>query len=259
MDLSLYERLWKVNIKFKMIFMLVVLGAVGIYRRAAVAPLVQLLVAAGVACGLDFLVHWLRSGKKYFPKSALISGLIVGLLLPPETQWAVVAFAATVAILSKHVLRRGRQHLFNPAGFGLLVTILIFGEYLAWWAATPWWLVVLLGCLVAYSFGRFDLVVSFLVVKSLLLLGLAAFRGSPLTNGLLMLNFFFVFVMLVEPRTSPFRRPGRIVYGILAAVFSLLYLMFLPRFDPWICGLLTANLFVPLIRAKHETLAILSG
>ena len=239
-----------------MIVMLTLLSAVGIYRQGNLEGFLQLLSAGLTAIVLDFVIQYLKYGNKSFPKSALISGLIVGLVFSAGTDFIIIFIAAVVAILSKHVLQLKKQHIFNPAGFGLLATGLIFGGQFAWWGESSTILVILLGLVVAYSFNRLGLVISYLAVKALLVALYFFWMGWPVWNGILMLNLFFAFVMVVEPRTSPYRPNTRIVYGGLAAITTFLFLVFLPGYYPPLAGLLAANLFVPLLRRYHRKLKL---
>jgi Na+-transporting NADH:ubiquinone oxidoreductase subunit NqrB len=58
----------------------------------------------------------------YDPRSSLISGLSLCLLMRTDSLWLAVVSTA-VAILSKFVLRVGTKHLFNPTNFGLICMV----------------------------------------------------------------------------------------------------------------------------------------
>src|SRR6266516_1708067 len=71
----------------------------------------------------------------YDPRSALISGLSLCLLLRTNTPALAVA-AGVVAILSKFLVRRRGKHLFNPTNFGLVVMMLVTDRV---WASPGQW------------------------------------------------------------------------------------------------------------------------
>ena len=48
---------------------------------------------------------------------------------------------------------------------------------------------------------------------------------SHFTNGLL---YFFTFLMLIEPKTSPFRENDRVYYGALTGILSVLFIFIYP-------------------------------
>ena len=58
----------------------------------------------------------------YDPRSTLISGLSLCLLLRSDSLWLAAA-TTFVAVLSKFILRIGTKHLFNPPNFGLVCMI----------------------------------------------------------------------------------------------------------------------------------------
>src|SRR3972149_372884 len=73
----------------------------------------------GLAIGLDYLFHRIRSIRSFFPSAALVSGLIIGLLNFPNSSVFSLLLIVALAILSKHFLRIKNRHIFNPVAFGL--------------------------------------------------------------------------------------------------------------------------------------------
>ena len=63
---------------------------------------------------------------RFDPKSALISGLSLCLLLRTNSLW-LAAVAGVVTIASKSLLRWNGKHLFNPTNFGLVLMMLCTG------------------------------------------------------------------------------------------------------------------------------------
>src|SRR5499426_4616685 len=55
-------------------------------------------------------------------RSPLITGLSLSLLLRADEPW-LHAVAGVIAIASKYVLRVGDKHIFNPAGFAIVVLL----------------------------------------------------------------------------------------------------------------------------------------
>ena len=68
-------------------------------------------------------------------KSAAISALGLCLLLKVNLLSTAV-IAAVVTIASKFLIRRGNKHIFNPANFGIIVTILLTEN--AWVSPGQW-------------------------------------------------------------------------------------------------------------------------
>src|SRR5581483_6455283 len=74
-------------------------------------------------------------GVWLFPSGAILTGLIVALVLSPaEPLYAVVGTAA-LAIASKHVFRTRWSNIFNPAAFGLVLAVFLFGSGESWWGS----------------------------------------------------------------------------------------------------------------------------
>ncbi len=241
------KSVWRANIKHQMIALLVVFGAAGGVLLGPASTLPQMAIGVAVAVGLDGFIVFAKSRKPFLSISAIISGLIVAEVLPPGVRPLVVVTAAGVAIASKHVIRVWGRHVFNPAGFGLIVSLLLFRTYLYWWGGAMPWLVVVLGAALAVRFRRVHLVVSFIIAQWSFLGVVAMLEGRSPLEAIWMTNVFFVFVMLVEPKTSPLRRWGRILFGVVAGVVFATVARFAPARDPAIIALLAANALVPFI------------
>ena len=233
-----------------MVLVLLILATVGVFQQGAGYLLPQLAISVLTAVGLDYVIVYIKSKKILFSTSAVISGLIIALILKPGVSWYIPIFAALIAIGSKHVIRIKGKHIFNPANFGLLLSMFVLRTYLGWWGSSIVWLVLVLGGLIAYRFKRFHLLISFLITQFVLLGTYSALNGEPILNAISMANLFFIFVMLVEPKTSPITRNGRIIYGVLTGIFSSLFILVVPVHDPSVMGLALSNLFVPVINNK---------
>lgn len=252
--MNILRKFWRLDIYSHMIMMLSILAVVGIFQHEAGSTVPQLLISVSVAVTLNLVINYLKDKKIYYSKSATISGLIVAMALPRGIIWYIPLCAAAIAIISKHIIKIGRKHIFNPANLGLLLGIIIFGKHLAWWAS-PWWLVVILGLIISYKFRRLPLTLSFIALQGIIFLVWALIKEMDALSALSFINFFFVFVMLVEPKTSPVKRKGRIIYGIIAAITSSILIIFFLAgypYDPFVTSLAFANIFVPVLNSKMK-------
>jgi Na+-translocating ferredoxin:NAD+ oxidoreductase RnfD subunit len=150
------------------------------------------------------------------------------LILSASTTWMVVAATSIIAILSKHFLVHKKKPIFNPAAFGLLMSILLFQTGQSWWgsfADLPNWTMVFLligGYIVTDRVNKFPQVFSFLgTYLSLLFIMCILHSGdvsdalrSPFINAAL----FFALFMLTDPPTSPAKYRDQIVFGVLTAI-----------------------------------------
>src|SRR3989338_6796368 len=156
-------------------------------------------------------------------ESSLLTALILSLIITPGRTYEsflLLLSAALLAMASKYIFAISGKHLFNPAALGAVVVALFFEQGATWWAGgnLPMLPLVLIGgILVARKLRHADLVLAFLGVALLSILLPVVVSGgellpalrSALINGSL---FFFAFVMLVEPLTTPPRSIGRILY-----------------------------------------------
>ncbi len=168
-------------------------------------------------------------------ESFYITAFILMVVLTPVASadalsyWAFLALVSALAIASKFILAIGKKHIFNPAAFGLAAGALAMSAYGgAWWLGTAAMLPFVLvgGFLVARKIKRWDLVLSFIVAAFASVAvttwargfdPLAAVQRSLIDSPI----FFFAFIMITEPITTPPARAMRVVYGALVgALFA---------------------------------------
>jgi len=170
--------------------------------------------------------------------TALILTLIVGPLSPIENL-LILTFIGVVAMASKYVLALNKKHIFNPAAAAVLLAAIVLHNGASWWIGSIYTLplIVLGGFLILTKVRRFDLVISFLAVYFLTLILFG--EGVTINSFVVPSIWFFVFVMLVEPLTSPSTKNKQIVFGGFAALGYFL----LPKVIPgYAYGLETALL-----------------
>ncbi|MBI2549846.1 RnfABCDGE type electron transport complex subunit D [Candidatus Woesearchaeota archaeon] len=241
-------------------FLLLLLAAVASYKLRAFPTS---LVVAVATCGvLDLLVarFFLKRKGFRFPSSGLISGTIIGSIAPMNAPIVAVMVAAAVAIASKYVIRLKGHHIFNPATLGLLVSLWLFGLSEVWWAASPIvWVagfavpLTLLLIVANYQAGKLSISLPFLVATAILYAA-TQFIAVPFTAaGLLTffgsLPFYFAFIMLSEPKTSPNAPREQLIFGISVAVL-VFALEYAHAKYPFFIALLAANLAYSLYRSR---------
>jgi Na+-translocating ferredoxin:NAD+ oxidoreductase RnfD subunit len=198
---------------------------------------------------------WVRwtEGLWRIPSSALLSGLIIGLVLSAQEPWYVAASAGAIAIAAKHVLRLRSAHIFNPAAVGLLAVFFLFGSGQSWWGAfanLPLAAVIVVlagGMFVAGRANKLPVSLAFLGAY-VSLFTLAAVSGfgadvadvfrSPFVN----MAVFFGFMMLTDPPTSPVPFPAQVWFGVGAAVLSFVTYMATHGLYFLLVGVLASNL-----------------
>jgi Na+-transporting NADH:ubiquinone oxidoreductase subunit NqrB len=189
------------------------------------------------------------------PRSALISGLSLCLLLRTNSLF-IAAAAAAIAIASKFVVRLNDKHIFNPTNFGIVAMMLLTDR--VWVSPGQWgsaaffaFLMACLGGLVVNRAARSDVTYAFIAAYLVLVFGRSLWLGEPLTipvhrleNGALLL---FTFFMISDPRTTPDARAGRIVFACLVATGAWYVQFRLFRTNGLFWSLAVCSMTVPLI------------
>jgi len=255
---SLLQKFYRFDIYLTMIVVLTILAAINVQTFGIDKTVPQLVVAVVITVVVEALLDFWKMKKWQYSKSAIITGLFIGSILDPGQQLYVPAIAAIIAILSKTFLRAKMRHFFNPAMFSLFVLSLlpatILGAFVStgWWSSVNLYATIILGLFIAIKFRRLDLTVSFMLafilINAFTFLWTTCQQGPELcflqmlpitlynafSHSFLFLFsiaplLFFTFFMLVEPKTSPFTRRGRVIYGVVAAALFFAVGMILPQ------------------------------
>jgi glycine betaine catabolism B len=167
-------------------------------------------------------------------ESSAITGLILALIITPISGYSDLWFlfwASVLSMASKYILNLRGKHIFNPAAIAVGLTYFTINQSASWWIGTPVMLpyVLLGGLLVTRKIRRFKLVGSFMAAVVVVSFFGALFSGKAIGstfNTLFLLSpfFFFAFVMLTEPLTTPPTNGLRNLYGAMVGV------MFAPAF-----------------------------
>ena len=215
---------------------LIVLAAVAAPHEGVQSALVTLAAAVLGAAGMELILVRLWQDAWRFPSSALLTGLIAGLVLSAQGPAWTAFVAGMLATDAKHLLRLGRTHIFNPAAVGLLAVYVLFGSGQSWWGALsdlPLPLILLLavaGYIVAERANKVPAALSFAGVY-VVLFTLAGFLGDPTQVSDIFrapfpqMALFFALFMVSDPPTSPVTFVDQAWFGALvAAVAYLVYL-----------------------------------
>ncbi len=219
-----------------------------------VVPSIASILLA-TALGTQWLLTRAHGQARFEPRSALISGLSLCLLLRTnEPLWAIgLAFAA---IASKFWLRVGDKHLFNPTNFaivlGLLLTERVWVSPGQWGSLAFFALAVAAGgSLVVTRAARADVSLAFLAAWASVLFGRMLWLGTKptiplhqLENGALLI---FTFFMISDPKTTPNSRLGRILFACLVAAGAGFVQFGLFRTNGLLWSLAVCSVLVPLI------------
>jgi ferredoxin-NADP reductase/Na+-translocating ferredoxin:NAD+ oxidoreductase RnfD subunit len=186
---------------------------------------INLLVAV-LTCGITN--HVFAKLFKAFTnfESSYITALILVLIIPVKSfdNLLYLIGASFIAMASKYLLTIERRHIFNPAAASVAAIYLLSPTHTAtWWVGTQamFPFVLLGGLLVLRKIQRETMVLSFLSVYLIIIAFdiflqtssvsavINSFKISFVDSAL----FFFMFVMLTEPLTSPTTEKLQIAYG----------------------------------------------
>jgi Na+-transporting NADH:ubiquinone oxidoreductase subunit NqrB len=188
-------------------------------------------------------------------RSPLITGFSLSLLLRADDAW-VHALAGVIAIGSKFALRIDGKHIWNPAGFAIVV--LLFTPAGVWispgqWGSTVWFAALLgfFAILVLHAARRSDVAIFFLGTHAALLLARALWLGDPLEIPLHQLQsgslLIFAFFMISDPRTTPDSRLGRFIFAASVAGFAHWLAFFMQMRPALYVALIALSPFILLI------------
>lgn len=223
-------------------FTLSLVWILAIWQFKTLNSFVWPLVAVISVTGFDILITFLRSSKTYYPFSSFVTGLLIGLIIAPIGNiWAIIC-AALFASLSKQFIGKGvRQHIFNPAAFGILTSTILFQLPVAWWGVAwgIWPSVILIPLMarILIRLRRLWLPITFLLVMYIyLIINFFVLSGGNSSGSSIFVNLLnftklyfvdgtlilFAFVMLPEPITSPATGKFKYFFGVMVAVFAIL-------------------------------------
>jgi len=232
---------------------------------------VNLIVAVLTASVLDVVIKrlWLKR-KHVMPLSAIITGLIIG-SVSVSVPVPYVIIATILAILSKFVIRLKGSHIFNPAVFGVVIPQ-VFNQAAHGAADNAMQVVegfgpggfavsitlVPLLIFANYRAKKLWISIPFLIATALLfhftgLTSLNSLNAQNIFSFLEVLPWYFAFIIVSEPKTSPYGKNEQVVFGIGIAILSVLATFILGTHGGALAVLLLGNLIYAVYRMRKIT------
>lgn len=183
------------------------------------------LLAIATTAALDVGLTWFRFRKTYLPTAAVVSGFLIGLIISPSGPLYVILTAAILASVSKQFLSAGaRQHIFNPAAFGIMGAYFAFGTTVSWWAVSWSWypllIIVPLIARILWKLKRLILPATFLVLF-FVYLAVTTSLNFALRTIVDPTVVMFAMIMLPEPITSPAVKYFKFAFGPIVATLAI--------------------------------------
>ena len=190
----------------------------------------QMAIIMVSASLLEVTLSWLLHRRKIVPLSAFITSCSLAILLNYSHHSWVLLFPVFLAIGSKYVLTVDGKHVFNPAMFGVAVSLLVSREWITAAPAYQWaggdvtisvFIATAAVMLFVFRVGKTPLVVSFLVFYALQT-GVRAYimrhhlPWQTLFFGTLESPpfYLFTFYMITDPATSPKTTRGQVLLAL---------------------------------------------
>lgn len=241
------RRLFLVDPRARIFYILLLIWVVSVIQNSTWQNIIFPIFSIILFSIADLTFHYFQPYKWYFPFSSLISGLLIGLIIHPSSGIFALILACIFGFISKQFIKYKNHHIFNPSAFGIVVSSLILGFPISWWAVAPGKIFILLTIisgLVLWKLRRMHMPIIFLVGYFIFL---AVSQGIKPAISLTIDGtvFFFAFIMLTEPMTSSIS--GFWKWGFGGVVLTGVIISYLAKIsftDPLLLSLLIANLLV---------------
>ncbi|MDB5188164.1 MAG: hypothetical protein JWO50_684 [Candidatus Kaiserbacteria bacterium] len=203
-------------------------------------------------------------------ESSIITALIIALIVTPVApmiSFFPLLWMGILSQVSKYILTVRGKHIFNPVAVGVALVGILLGSYASWWVGGTIYLmpfVIIGGLLIVRKIHRFDMVLVYIVVSIVVGLIPTIVQAGDIPNIALRLVehtpiFFFAFIMLTEPLTTPPRRAARMTYATIIAALAAPWVHFgeFIYFTPE-TALLAGNVFSYFMSSPFKKLATLT-
>lgn len=235
------------SIKSQLIIYLVFFAVFLAIKDRNTAFLFNIAIAVITALALEAVLSYLKTKEFQFSESAIITGLIIGYVLSVDEGWWKIAAASVLAISSKYLIRIGKKHIFNPAAFGAFLVTLIFAVSTQWRGTYIWYILLPLGIYFTYKIRKTEVIIGYAAISLLLFASQAAAQKVSFWNIFGYFSYFYIFVMVIEPKTTPTTMIGKYIFGAGLAALIFILTEAGAKFDVELFSLLVMNATVPLL------------
>jgi len=207
----------------------------------------SITIAVVSTLALETGIIYLKNKTLQISESSIITGLIVGFVFASDEVWWKIALASLIAILSKYLIRFKDKHIFNPAAFGVFLTIILFNASTGWSGTYLWYILIPFGLYFAHRIKKLEVIIGYAVVSLLLFGSQALLHGVSFVHVFGYFSYFYIFIMVIEPKTGPFKETGKYLFGVGIAALIFILTEIGVKFDAELLSLLAMNAAVPLL------------
>lgn len=230
----------KLNIKQQFILFLSLFTLFLSHQENNYFILIQSLLTISAALFTEWIFLKLKH-KKINLESATISGLIIGCVLSIYSAIWIFPLCGIMTIILKHLFRWKSKHIFNPAALGILFITLFFNSSTEWKGAYSYFILISFGGYFVYRFNRWRIALAYFLTSVVLFGGQALIDKTGFIDATAYLNYFFIFIMLIEPKTTPSTTKQKIIFGICVSLINFILYLFPLSVDAVIPSLLICN------------------
>ena len=216
------------------------------------AFLIMTIIAAVSALAAESIILYLKTRAFQITESSIITGLIIGFVLSSDEAWWKFVLASSLAILSKQLIRFRKKHIFNPAALGLFLTLIFFNAATQWKGTYLWYILLPFGAYFVLKLKKIEILIAYAAV-ALALFGIqAALQKVALWHIFGYLSYFYIFIMVIEPKTTPVKAIGKFSFGAALAALIFILTQYGVKFDVELFSLLMLNITVPLLNKMPQ-------
>lgn len=244
-----------------LVFIAAIFGSFGIISYSPISILFSVCVILGSAWVTNQIFSQVFEAPVNV-ESVYITALILGLIVSPMVTFSDFIFLIWVGVLSmasKYILAIDKKHMFNPAAIAVVITALFSGQSASWWVGNLPMLpfVFIGGLLIVRKIKREDMLTAFFVSTFVTIIGFSIFKGSDVFSifekvVLHTALFFFAFVMLTEPLTSPGAKGLQNLFAVLVGFLYAPEVHFGSIYLTPEMALVIGNLFSYLVSPKEK-------
>lgn len=235
------------SIKVQLNLFLAVFAIFLYLKEPALALLAGFFWAILFSILVEAAVLYFKTRKFQITDSALTSGLILGYVLSSESPGWMFLAVSVCAVGLKRILRFHGKNLLNPAALGIFLAVLLLKGTTEWKGAYEWYILIPAGLYIAHKIKKLELVWGYFGMSLLLFIPQALAQGTSLMNIPGYFNFFFIFIMLIEPKTTPPTFWPKVIFGAGVALLVFLLTEWGFRYEPELFALLVLNACVPVL------------
>lgn len=221
----------------------------------------SLLFVPLIAAGTDLVFQRVRFSSLRVPDSALTTGLLIALVLPPTAPLVVLSALGICAVTLRHALRSAGHPWLNSAVLAILAGAVLFGLAPSWWVGIgPYGEILMVGLglvLLARSVPSRVPVLVFLASYGFISVVQHVTVGATTDPHLLLLQvldpatLFFALFMVSEPRSAAGGSADAFLYGGVVGIAAALLPILFPSIGILI-ALASANFVAVALRYKQR-------